>query len=130
MDPLTELVICHLKGIILRVVRILALILLPTVVRLVGMVSGDSTVESKLLLKLHKSLIGYMAHSLHVRSFTGKFGLTLSSKSLELGVFDQRLVGVNLLTRSKDRLPVNNLILTYAVVPALVLLVIGMALLI
>lgn len=66
MDPLTELVICHLKGIILRVVRILALILLPTVVRLVGMVSGDSTVESKLLLKLHKSLIGYMAHSLHV----------------------------------------------------------------
>lgn len=66
MYSLTELVICHLKGIILRVVRILALILLPTVVRLVGMVSGNSAVESKLLLKLHKSLIGYMAHSLHV----------------------------------------------------------------
>lgn len=66
MYSLTELVICHLKCIILRVVRILALILLPTVVRLVGMVSGNSAVERELLLKLHKSLIGYMAHSLHV----------------------------------------------------------------
>lgn len=66
MYSLTELVICHLKCIILRVVRILALILLQTVVRLVGMVSGNSAVERELLLKLHKSLIGYMAHSLHV----------------------------------------------------------------
>jgi hypothetical protein len=66
MDSLTELVISHLKSVTLRIVRILALILLPTVVRLVGMVSGDSTVECELLLKLHKSLIGYMAHSLHV----------------------------------------------------------------